>query len=212
MDKTMVEQKVVSVGREKIASRARGKVRRQKIINVTAALLMEKGYDSLTMRDVAARAGIRVGNLHYYFPARKELFLAVFEKESSSYAKSVSEAVNAASSSLTRLTAIVETGFSVLNKPEVKLWRVLLAVAQHDSDAAEIFERENRIYHAVTALELKRIAPELSDQRANHLARLIWALLDGLALQIDFTKPSTVETRALMAEARDVMVSMVEVC
>ena len=201
-----------AVGREKIASRALGKARRQKIIDETAALLVEKGYDSLTMRDVAARAGIRVGNLHYYFPTRKELFLAVFEKESSGYAKSVSEAVNAASSRLGRLTAIVDTGFSVFNKPEDKLWRILLAVAQHDSEAAEIFARENCIYHAATALELKRIAPELTDQRASHSARLIWALLDGLALQIDFTKPATVETRALMAEARAVIVSMVDVC
>ena len=44
---------------------------REKILACAEALFHQKGYNGVTMRDIAESAGIRVGNLTYYYP-RKE--------------------------------------------------------------------------------------------------------------------------------------------
>ncbi|MFC3613616.1 TetR/AcrR family transcriptional regulator [Lutimaribacter marinistellae] len=51
--------------------------RKTVILDATEALLMEIGNAELTMRKVAARAGISLGNLQYHFPTREHLLLAL---------------------------------------------------------------------------------------------------------------------------------------
>lgn len=47
---------------------------RKKILEAAGQLFARKGYAKTSMREVAARAGVGVGNLYHYFPAKDELF------------------------------------------------------------------------------------------------------------------------------------------
>ena len=53
--------------------------RRQKILSAAADLFGENPYDSVQMRDVAARAEVGKPTLYRYFPSKEELFLEVFK-------------------------------------------------------------------------------------------------------------------------------------
>jgi AcrR family transcriptional regulator len=53
--------------------------RRQKILNAAAELFGANPYDSVQMRDVAARAEVGKPTLYRYFPSKEELFLEVFK-------------------------------------------------------------------------------------------------------------------------------------
>jgi AcrR family transcriptional regulator len=53
--------------------------RRQKILSAAAELFGENPYDSVQMRDVAARAEVGKPTLYRYFPSKEELFLEVFK-------------------------------------------------------------------------------------------------------------------------------------
>jgi AcrR family transcriptional regulator len=53
--------------------------RRQKILAAAAELFGENPYDSVQMRDVAARAEVGKPTLYRYFPSKEELFLEVFK-------------------------------------------------------------------------------------------------------------------------------------
>ena len=90
-----------------------------------------------------------------------------------------------------------------------RLWKVLIALAQYDPAAADLLNCENALYHDATAEQLRLIEPCLTEQRARYIARLIWAMLDGLSLQIDFSQGSTAETRALESEARKAILTLV---
>ena len=46
----------------------KGKDTRNQILNVARDLLIDEGYHNFSLRKVAEHAGIRVGNLQYYFP------------------------------------------------------------------------------------------------------------------------------------------------
>lgn len=47
----------------------------EKIIAAAGQLFITKGYQNVSMKDVATLAGTSVGNLYNYFPAKKDLFL-----------------------------------------------------------------------------------------------------------------------------------------
>jgi AcrR family transcriptional regulator len=53
--------------------------RRQKILSAAAELFGTQAYDSVQMRDVAARADVGKPTLYRYFPSKEELFLEVFK-------------------------------------------------------------------------------------------------------------------------------------
>src|SRR3954464_3115614 len=53
--------------------------RRSKILGAAAELFGAQPYDSVQMRDVAARAGVGKPTLYRYFPSKEELFLEVFK-------------------------------------------------------------------------------------------------------------------------------------
>src|SRR5215468_9858256 len=53
--------------------------RRQKILTAAAELFGANPYDSVQMRDVAARAAVGKPTLYRYFPSKEELFLEVFK-------------------------------------------------------------------------------------------------------------------------------------
>jgi len=42
--------------------------------------MLDEGYAAVTSRSVAARAGIHASNVHYYFPALDDLFVAMLER------------------------------------------------------------------------------------------------------------------------------------
>lgn len=55
--------------------------RRQAILTTTATLILEKGYEELTLTEVATRLGLVKGTLYRYFATKETLVLEVLERE-----------------------------------------------------------------------------------------------------------------------------------
>lgn len=191
-----------------VASRPHGRLKRKRIIDAAAAILMESGYDGLVMREVAARAQTRLGNVHYYFPTKQALLLAIFDHESNAYTQTLRDAVLAAKTRKKKIVAIVDASLSELAKPQQKLWRILVAIAQHDPDALQILRRENELFHMAVAAELRKIEPHLTAQNAKRIARIIWAMLDGFAIQLTHALNTTKELNTLKKEARAALIAI----
>ncbi|MDR1119055.1 MAG: TetR family transcriptional regulator [Bifidobacteriaceae bacterium] len=54
--------------------------RRQDILDAAAALLAERGADALSVRAVAARAGVGASTLRHYFPVQRDLVAAALSQ------------------------------------------------------------------------------------------------------------------------------------
>ena len=54
--------------------------RRDQILDAANALFAERGYDEVTIEDVARSAGVARGLVHHYFGGRKEVYLALLER------------------------------------------------------------------------------------------------------------------------------------
>src|SRR5262245_41968793 len=68
--------------------------RERHILAAAARLFRERGYEATTLRDIARRATIPVGSLHYHFPAKDKLFAAVYEESIARVTRHVREAID----------------------------------------------------------------------------------------------------------------------
>ena len=48
---------------------------REQIVRAAADSLLENGYSGTSVRTIASRAGVAIGNLQYYFPSKSELLV-----------------------------------------------------------------------------------------------------------------------------------------
>jgi AcrR family transcriptional regulator len=53
---------------------------RSRILNEAERLFRARGYNTVTMRDIAREVGIRQASLYYHFPSKEQLFVAVTER------------------------------------------------------------------------------------------------------------------------------------
>ncbi|MGW6917741.1 TetR/AcrR family transcriptional regulator [Kitasatospora sp. NPDC054939] len=61
-------------------SGSKGEQRRAALLDTAEALLIDAGSAELSMRAVASAAGVRLGHLQYYFPARADLVAALLDR------------------------------------------------------------------------------------------------------------------------------------
>jgi len=65
--------------REGTMSKTRGDERRRLLIQAAYHLIAEAGFEGLRTRNVAARAGVNIATLHYYFARKEDLIQGVVE-------------------------------------------------------------------------------------------------------------------------------------
>jgi AcrR family transcriptional regulator len=61
--------------------RRKGEITRERILDAAEALFAERGFDGMTLRDVAASVGLRNPSLYNHFGSRESLYAAVLERD-----------------------------------------------------------------------------------------------------------------------------------
>ncbi len=54
--------------------------RREQILDAANALFAERGYDEVSIEDIASAAGVTRGLVHHYFGGRKEVYIGLLER------------------------------------------------------------------------------------------------------------------------------------
>jgi len=65
--------------REGTTPKSQGEERRQSLVEAAYHLIAEGGFERLRTRDIAARAGVNIATLHYYFARKEDLIQGVVE-------------------------------------------------------------------------------------------------------------------------------------
>jgi len=53
---------------------------RERVLIAAETLFRQRGYNVITMRDIAEEVGIRQASLYYHFPSKEQLFITVIEQ------------------------------------------------------------------------------------------------------------------------------------
>ncbi|MDX3001416.1 TetR/AcrR family transcriptional regulator [Kribbella solani] len=180
----------------------RGYERYCEVLAAARELLVDEGFDRFVLRRVAAKTGMTLGNLQYYFATRDDLLEAVIRCEFEQDLVAVRNATTidglkeAAGALVDNWTSGAGTAFGTMS---------LLAYHQ------DRFRRLNREIYATFYDELgvliRRVTTGLSDDEVATRARLITSVLDGVALQIHAgTEPD--ERTALTNRAAAVVITI----
>src|SRR5207247_3575243 len=57
-----------------------GAIRREQIVEAAVSVITEQGLQNLSLSEIEKKAGMSRGQLTYYFPAKEEILLAVFDR------------------------------------------------------------------------------------------------------------------------------------
>jgi AcrR family transcriptional regulator len=89
---------------------------RDQIVRAAAESLLENGYAATSVRTIAARAGVAIGNLQYYFPTKSELLVEAWRYLTARSVDELREACNRLSDPLEGLELGVESVWDTLRR------------------------------------------------------------------------------------------------
>lgn len=177
------------------AAFSKGQERVLKILQSARELMISGGYHNLTLRKVAAGAGISVGNLNYYYSNKKDLLRDLLDTVIASYVEEFDKVRQGAGQSPDdQFVAIVKFIIEDLGTQETtNFFPELWALANHDSYAAE---RMDELYIKARIVLNELIAslnPALSEEEREQVALFVSASMEGLTPFVGYGKPWAVQ-------------------
>lgn len=120
----------------------------KQILYAAAKLFMEKGYETVSMNQVAEEANVTKATVYYYYPAKTDLFLASMVEVLSNVANRIQNLLDEPGSFQERLVRI---STNYLRVPQVHMDDMLEHVRHHLSEdqLQQLVDSENAIYEGL---------------------------------------------------------------
>lgn len=163
---------------------SKGEQRRAQIIGIARELLVTGGYEAFVMRDIAARADMKLGNLQYYFPTRDAALEAVIRTEAAEDLKVLADAVASERRPERQLRRFCATIIDRWRGDSGRVFSIMLFLAQENPAFTTMYrEIYDAFYQALTRI-LADLDPDAGKSALRNRAMLITALVDGAPSQI----------------------------
>jgi AcrR family transcriptional regulator len=159
---------------------SRGEARGTELVALARTVLVGEGLDRFVLRDIAARAGMTVGNLQYYFPTRDDLLSAVVRAELDRDL-GVLRALTTGASSLDEAAELLIGNWCDGGS---NVYAAVALLAFHDDRFRDLNREVYETVYAELGPVLRTADPGAGDAEIAARARLVTALLDGVAGQL----------------------------
>ncbi|MEU8242876.1 TetR/AcrR family transcriptional regulator [Actinoplanes missouriensis] len=176
-----------------MSSRRRSAGRRAEVLDAAGEVVAARGADATRFSDVTAATGVGVSTLQYYFGTREDMLVAVFRHAAQRDFDLVRERLAPLTDPRERLLAIAThlTG-AVGSDTTWRLWVESWRWASRDPGVRADVLADYRGWHELIAAEVEAAGGE--DPMTT--ARLILALIDGLALPVVLGDPELTRAAA----------------
>ncbi|MFD1341750.1 transcriptional regulator BetI [Litorisediminicola beolgyonensis] len=173
--------------------------RRRDLIAATLQEIGAHGTLSVTVGQIAKRAGVSPGLAFHYFGDKEALFLAAMRAVLRRYRRAVVAALREAETPEARIEAVISASFDATNFQDgaVAAWLNFYVLAQTAPEARRLLEA----YHARLDSTLRHALRPLLGQAAPVVAGRLAALIDGLYLRQALTSGSPREAEAQIRAA-----------
>lgn len=162
--------------------------RRQALIDAAIRSLKRHGHEGLSVRRIAAEAGVSIGLINHHFPNKNALIAEAYRHFNQQLIGGLTQAVERApASARARLRAFFEASFSPPNlDPDVlTVWVVFWGLYRHSREIQHVHRETHRGYVELVRGMLTDLAKESGKSRITlRLAAIgLTAMLDGLWLE-----------------------------
>lgn len=167
--------------------RAKGAEREQMVVDAASEVIAEQGLAELRLADVARRAGMSVGHVTYYFPAKSQLLVRAIQQSEEESQHQVGDALRAVESPWERFCLLIER--AAADGPGDRgwlLWFEVWANAATDDDVA-LAQRALEGWWRATMAAIVADGIDTGDFSCDDPERavaVLSALTDGLSVRV----------------------------
>jgi AcrR family transcriptional regulator len=163
---------------------ARGAETVDLILKAALDVLINEGAGAFTLRRIAARCDMKVGNLSYHFAKKEMLINLMLDDLLDHYERLLDETVRQpgldAESQFRLMIAICLDDIG--SKRTTHLFTELWALSNHNEFVAARVAAFYRSVHGQWAAVIRPLNPELSEQQAEAVARFVSASMEGTTI------------------------------
>jgi len=182
-----------------------------RIVLAARELLLSEGYTQFSMRNVAARAGVHLANVQYYFKTREDLVRALLEDTGARYRASYDDLrASAPADPVGRFRAII--GF---NLEDIAAWETRRFQIQLWALLAEIDGRASTLMNTLYGIDIEQLSeyvaemvPEAEPAEVRRRASLIAAMIEGMVVVRTAHSRNPQELKRLMSRAQVVAMQL----
>jgi AcrR family transcriptional regulator len=159
----------------------KGKGISKEILKAASYILSHQGYPNFTLRNIANRVGISLGNLQYYYKTKDDLLRELLQYTNDEYDKDYSKIFSdVPDTPEDRFKIIVDYLLADTKNPSVRgfIFQVW-ALSTYDAYAEHCMEEMYGHYHGVIAGIIAELNPSLSKRDCNDRATIIQSLIEG---------------------------------
>lgn len=191
-----------------VPQRAASEETRRQILDTGLVLFREKGFDSTTIREIAAKAGLSLGAAYYYFNSKEAIVAAYYDYVQTQHLERARQAFETAKTFKQRLLAAYHTKIDVMEGDE-RLLRALFRFGGDPDHPLSWFgpaSREQRRL-SVAVFEEAIGDEKLPEDVRGAAPTLLWTLHMGVLLYFLYdSSPSHRRTRKLIDASVDFVV------
>jgi TetR/AcrR family transcriptional regulator, transcriptional repressor of aconitase len=176
--------------------------RREQITLAAARLFAAQGFEPTTVADIAGAAGLSAGSVFYYFPDKRAVFRAVFERDLPLSKKLVARFADARQPASAILDFVGELAAPARDPNASGLLVELLRQAERDAELVEVVAHTARIVHAGLADLIARGIGDATIDAAlvpAEAAAWIQTLVDAVFLNAEPAHDPTAQLRRTVA-------------
>jgi AcrR family transcriptional regulator len=176
-----------------------------RIVLAARELLMTQGYAQFSMRNVAARAGLHLANVQYYYKTREALVKALLDDTGERYRSSYEELrARGPTDREARFKAVVEFNLKDIATSEtrryfIQLWALL----------TEIDGRAGHLMNDLYAIDIQQLSdciadlvPDTDAAEVRRRASILAAMIEGMVVVRGAHSRNPAELKKLMARAQ----------
>ena len=186
---------------------------RARIVDAALALFLERGYQETTMRAIADRAGVAVGNAYYYFASKEHLIQAFYARTHAEHVAASRDVLERAKPFADRLRGLMHTKIDTI-EPYHQFAGILFRTAADphsplhplSPESAPVRDEAIAIFEQALEGSTSRIPTDLRHE----LPRLLWLYHMGVVLfWIHDDSPGRLRTRRLVDGTVSIVASLV---
>jgi TetR/AcrR family transcriptional repressor of bet genes len=152
----------------------------QRILTAVETILVSRGIEDVTIRHVAAAAGVSIGAVQHHFQTKEDLLMAAMDTVSENFVQQVMAVTDPGADARTNLEAVCRIlgGVDDASRTASVIWLAYAAKATTSDAVARAHQESWRLMENGLATLLQRWNPALDRDDAATLM----ALLDGVAI------------------------------
>lgn len=169
------------------------------ILDAAEQLMIEEGYHNFSIRKVANKAEITVGNLQYHFATKALLIEAMLDQCIGRYlelfARTRAESGDDPREQLKHLIHVIYADLNT--RTTTRFFPELWSLSNHEPYATKLMDAMYARYRAVLVEVIQAINPSLKPREANQLALFMSASIEGHTVFVGHGKPWLQDTQKM---------------